>query len=105
VHIGDFLRESDTPPAIRATLYRAAALIPGVRLLGRTRDHAGRFGLGVAFTFHGRPAAELIFDQKTAALLGEEYFDRSGRLTSWSVYLKRKVVNALPSPHPAASKR
>src|SRR5205085_1097050 len=80
VHIGDFLRESDAPPAIRAALYRAAKLIPGVRLLGPTADHAGRFGLGVAFLAGAHPVAELIFDRRTAALLGEEDFTRSGVL-------------------------
>ena len=34
VHVGDFLRETDARPALRAALYRATALIPGVRLLG-----------------------------------------------------------------------
>jgi hypothetical protein len=97
VHIGDFLRESDTPPAIRAVLYRAAALIPGVRLLGPTRDHAGRVGLGVAWFSHGHPNHELIFSQHTAALLGESYFTVSGKLDTWTVYLESKIVNSLPA--------
>ena len=99
VHIGDFLRESDAPPAIRAALYRAAKLIPGVRLLGPTRDHAGRLGLGVAWFSHGRPDSELIFDRRTAALLGEGSFGRSGKLDQWTVYLQSKIVNRLPGAH------
>jgi hypothetical protein len=95
VHIGDFLRESDTPPAIRATLYRAAKLIPGVRYLGPTRDLTGRVGLAVAFFRHGQPQSELVFDQRTAALLRENYF-LAGKLTEWSVYLESKIVNSLP---------
>lgn len=95
VHIGDFLRESDAPPAIRAALYRAAKLIPGVRLLGQSRDHAGRTGLGVAWFSHGRPRLELIFDRQNARLLGESSFDPSGQ--SWTVYLESKIVNSLPS--------
>lgn len=97
VHIGDFLRESDTPPAIRAALYRAAELIPGVRLLGVTRDHNGRVGLGVAWFSHGHPQHELIFNQKTTALLGENYFTRSGKLDEWTVYLESKIVATLPA--------
>ncbi len=97
VHIGDFLRESDTPPAIRAALYRAAKLIPGVRLLGPTHDHAGRIGLGVAFFSDGKPRQELIFNQHTAALLGEGYFTSSGKLAEWTVYLESRIVNTLPA--------
>jgi len=97
VHIGDFLRESDTPPAIRAALYRAAALIPGVRLLGAVRDHAGRVGLGVAFFDHRHRTGELIFSRHTAALLGEDDFARSGKLITWTVYLQSKIVHTLPA--------
>ncbi|MDE3130036.1 MAG: CU044_5270 family protein, partial [Acidobacteriota bacterium] len=48
VNVADFMRESDVPPAIRAALYRAAALIPGVKLLGSRTDPVGQTGLAVA---------------------------------------------------------
>src|SRR5205823_5316640 len=32
--IESYLHDTDAPPAVRATLYQAAALIPGVQLLG-----------------------------------------------------------------------
>ena len=71
VHVGDFLRETDASPALRAALYRAAALIPGVELLGTVQDHLGRQGLGVALTTDG-VRHELIFNSQTAALMGEQ---------------------------------
>jgi hypothetical protein len=91
VHVGDFLRETDARPQLRAALYRAAALIPGVQLLGPVRDHLGRNGLGVAYRNH-----ELIFNPRTAALMGEQTIGGPG----WTVYLASRVVNQLPRRSP-----
>jgi hypothetical protein len=103
VHIGDFLRESDAPPAIRAALYQAAALIPGTKILGPRTDPVGRSGLGVAFVDdHGRVREELIFDQQTATLLAEEYFGPDGTLTEWTAYLRSEIVSSHPN-YPTAS--
>jgi RNA polymerase sigma-70 factor (ECF subfamily) len=102
VHIGDFLRETDAPPAVRATLYQAAALIPGIQLLGAVRDHDGRPGLGIAYPSQGPNAStgsssELIFDPQTGELLGEQGTGPE----YWAVYLSEKVVNGLPGTPPA----
>jgi hypothetical protein len=91
VHVGDFLRETDARPALRAALYRAAVLIPGVRLLGAVRDHLGRGGLGVAYRNH-----ELIFNPRTATLMAEQTIGDPG----WTVYLASRVVNQLPRSSP-----
>jgi hypothetical protein len=91
VHVGDFLRETDARPALRAALYRAAALIPGVRLLGTVRDHLGRSGLGVAYRNH-----ELIFNPRTAVLMAEQTIGDPG----WTDYLASRVVNQLPRRSP-----
>jgi hypothetical protein len=102
--IESYLHDTDAPPEVRATLYRAAALIPGVQLLGTVRDHDGRPGLGVALTFALRPGStepstyELIFDPKTGELSGEI---QTGALAGWTVYLRNKVVDSLPSKPPA----
>ncbi len=103
VHIGDFLRETDAPPAVRATLYRAAALIPGIQLLGTVRDHDGRPGLGVAYPSQGPYASkgstsELIFDPHTGELFGEQGIGPR----YWAVYLREQVVDALPGKPPAS---
>jgi hypothetical protein len=100
VHVGDFLRETDASPALRAALYRAAALIPGVRLLGTVKDHLGRAGLGVAFDSHGA-RHELIFDRRTAALMGEQDGAVGGLPADWAVYLQSRLVRRLPQPAPA----
>jgi hypothetical protein len=60
IHVGDFLQETDASPALRANLYRAAALIPGIQLLGPVRDH---FGLQPAHRGADGRAAERSPDQ------------------------------------------
>jgi RNA polymerase sigma-70 factor (ECF subfamily) len=101
VHVGDFLRETAAPPAVRAALYQAAALIPGVELLGTVRDHDGRPGLGIAYPGQGpdstQGSSELIFDQQTGELQAEE---ASGPGGYWAVYQPEQVVDALPYPPP-----
>jgi hypothetical protein len=97
VNVGDMLRESDAPPAIRAALYRAVALIPHVQLLGMRTDPAGQTGLAVDFPYpSGKPQSVLIFDQRTAKLLGEEEYGSDGALTDWTAYLQSKIVSKLP---------
>ena len=71
VDVCEVLGQSNASPAPRAALYRAAALIPGVELLGTVQDHLGRQGLGVALTTDG-VRHELIFNSQTAALMGEQ---------------------------------
>jgi hypothetical protein len=98
VHVGDFMRETDASPALRAALYRAAALIPGVHLLGQVRDHLGRTGLGVAYDADG-DRHELIFNSRTSELMGEQDI-ASGSQGDWAVYLQTRVVNRLPHSPP-----
>jgi hypothetical protein len=95
-----YLKESDAPPAVRAALYQAAALIPSVQLLGTVNDHEGRAGLGIAVPFPGSPNStyELIFDPQTGELLAEQ---QTGAYGGWTVYLAEKVVDSLPSQPPA----
>jgi hypothetical protein len=71
VLVSDLLRETPTPPALRAAAYRVAAMIPGVELLGPVTDRAGRHGTGIAKTDREGVRSELIFDQRTATPLGE----------------------------------
>jgi hypothetical protein len=71
--IGDLLREASPPPKVRAALYQVAAELPGVELVGRVVDGAGRPGVAVAYTNPSsdlRSRLELIFDPTTAELLG-----------------------------------
>jgi hypothetical protein len=70
--IGDLLREDPVPARVRAALYRVAARIPGIQLVGMTHDGLGRPALDVALndSFDGN-REELLFDPRTANLLGE----------------------------------
>ena len=49
VQVGDLLRETAASPALRAALFKVAAGIPGVRLLGTVTDSEGRSGTAIAF--------------------------------------------------------
>lgn len=70
--IGDLLREDPVPARVRAALYRVAARIPGIRMVGLTHDGLGRPALDVALndSYDGL-REELLFDPRTANLLGE----------------------------------
>jgi len=114
VQIGDLLRETDAPPALRATIFTVAKRIPGVRLLGTVTDQAGRRGVALAYVNRiaakGRVPAQLdtsvlIFDPKTSKLLAEQTSVTDARtrktsLTSWTVYYVSGVVNSVTSTAP-----
>ena len=95
-NVADFMRLSDVPPVIRAALYHATALIPGVRSLGTQKTHDGQTGLGVAFYANGQPTHELVFDQQTGRMLGERYYDENGKPASWIDYVDQKIVGSVP---------
>lgn len=100
VHVGDLLRESDASPALRAAIYRAAATIPGVQLLGPTNDHIGRTGVGIGYPGAGT-LHELILDRHTSALLGEQTVSSAtGRVLDWSAYRTSKIVDGIPGRAP-----
>ena len=98
--IESYLQESDAPPAVRATLYQAAALIPTVQLLGTVRDHDGRPGLGIAVAAPDNPNStyELIFDPQTGEL---QAVQQTGAYGGWSLYQPEQVVDSLPAKPPA----
>jgi hypothetical protein len=100
VHVGDFLRESDASPALRAAIYRAAATIPGVKLLGSRTDHLGRRGVAIGFEGHGT-LSELILDPRSSALLGEQTIAvATGRLAGWAAYRTSRIVAGIPARAP-----
>ncbi|MFE4973249.1 CU044_5270 family protein [Kitasatospora sp. NPDC056651] len=68
--IGDLLAETWAPPQVGAALYRAAERIPGVTVVPSATDAAGREGVAVARTAHGRQT-QWVFDRTTYAFLGE----------------------------------
>jgi hypothetical protein len=62
------LAEAPTSAALRAALYRVLAAKPGIRLLGRTRDSIGRYGMAVAVDVQDIQR-EMIIDPSTGELL------------------------------------
>jgi hypothetical protein len=106
VIIGDLLRRTDAPPQLRASLYRVAAAIPGVELLGRVTDAAGRPGLAVGITSDATgwlERTELVFDPATSRLLGErtellervDWIDASPPVViAYSVYVAAGTVDS-----------
>jgi hypothetical protein len=76
VTIGDLIRETIVPPSTAAALYRAAALIPGVTLIGRVSNVEGQPGIAIAWT-SSQDRNEWIFDPATLQYVGERDYDMS----------------------------
>ena len=74
--VGDLLRQTVAAPQLRAALYRVAAGLGGVELVGSMTDRAGRTGKAVSMTndqsSRGLERRVLIFDPETSVLLAEE---------------------------------
>ncbi len=98
---GSLLQETGASPALRAAVYRAAALIPGVQVLGSVRDRRGRRGLGVAISTR-EEREELSFNRHTAALMGMQTTSTLPGLSGWTVYFTSRLIDALPARPPAA---
>ncbi len=114
--IGDMLRETYLPAALRATLYQVTGELPGVKLLGQVEDPVGRPGIGIAFTDRRRGTRhELIFDPRTSELLGEReslvrssaygFRAPSGTAIGYAAYLESKVVDSVGEKPPAGAGR
>jgi hypothetical protein len=103
VQVGDLLRETAAPPALRAALFQVAARIPGVRLVGTVVTPSGQRGTAIALTGAGprglETRHELIFDPVTSALVGEEdvFVDPTTHAETdltWTSYLASGVVDS-----------
>lgn len=100
--IGNLLREQLAPAKLNAALYRAAAKIPGVVVVDRAVDAAGREGIALAHVDQkSGDRTEWIFDRKTYAYLGSRgvqvkqvYGVKPGTVTESTAVLERAVVDA-----------
>jgi hypothetical protein len=103
--IGDLLREDPIPANVRAALYRVAARIPGIEVLGLARDGVGRPALAIALndTLDGM-RSELLFDPKTSRLLGERsvvvkpppaYHVKPGTVHAGATYITSGIVERI----------
>jgi hypothetical protein len=102
VIVTDMLRDVPMPTDLRGSVLRAAALIPGIRMVDRERDLAGREGVAVAFDSAGHRDA-LVFDRSTYELLGEndrqlrrdDYTDADpGQLVGGRAYVESGIVRS-----------
>ncbi|WP_239151901.1 CU044_5270 family protein [Virgisporangium aurantiacum] len=102
----DLVREAYLPPAQRAALYRALALIPGLELIENAQDAAGRTGVAVGYRDTARGLREeLVFDPATFQYLGEREFviDAAkaqapvGTQTASTALLSAEVVDTVPA--------
>jgi hypothetical protein len=73
VVVGDLLRESPAPPALREALYEVAANIPGVVVKGGYTDALGRTGTAVE-----RSGETLVIDPGNGQLLADIEGDPNG---------------------------
>jgi hypothetical protein len=111
--VGDLLRASGAPPALRAALFQVAVRIPGVTVVANARNHSGRLGTGLEYLSPVTSGPErgevdqreLIFDPGTSALIGElsAFVNRATHAATyltWTDYLKSFVVNSTTSVTP-----
>lgn len=72
VFIADLLRSGVVPADLRAALYKAAAMIPGVSITEGQANLDGRPGVAIGRTEEaGMMRQEIIIDPKTGQLIGE----------------------------------
>ena len=68
---GDVL-QAGASPTLRTALFRLIEQLPGIKLLGPTRDEAGRSGIGIALNDGKNLRYVLVVDPQTSAVLGEK---------------------------------
>jgi hypothetical protein len=91
------------PPEVSAALYRIIASLPGMRLIGQTRDPLGRRGVAVGYVFEHQPGrAELIFNPNTGIFLAERGISLdpkrthapAGAVVYWNAIEDERVVGS-----------
>jgi hypothetical protein len=110
--LGDILRETDAPPALRSAIFQVAAHDRGVRPVPHLTSYAGKPAVGVEYADRLPPGKgdysgygrmyQLIFDQQTSALLAERIIltnptTRARVVTSFTDYLVSGVVDSTSS--------
>lgn len=99
--VASLLTESPAPPRLRASLYRVASTLPGVRLAGEAADSLGRRGTAVEYpATNGWGYTRLIIAPSTGQLLEEENLaPRPGNKLPVVTYISTFVTEG---PAPAA---
>jgi len=103
--IGDALTEQIAPPAVSAALYRAAAMIPGVRVIADVVDVTGHHDIAVALN---NPVAtnEWLFDKSSLTYVGQQTISLkadqmgpAGTREGTQIILQSAVVDAPGDTH------
>ncbi|TVZ01774.1 hypothetical protein EAS64_30430 [Trebonia kvetii] len=97
--IGDLIREAIVPPRTAAALYRAAALIPGVTLVGHVTNAVGRPGIAIAWT-NSQGRSEWIFDRATLQFIGERDYDNNAHQVTGDTAILQQAFVAKPGQFP-----
>ena len=96
--VGDLLRESPAPPALRKALYEVAANIPGVKVVGHYKDALGRTGTAVE-----RDGETLVIDPNNGQLLADIQGNPNTGLSCGSGCVEYGAAYTYGSEGPAAS--
>jgi hypothetical protein len=96
--VGDLLRESPAPPALREALYEVAAGIPGVKLVGNYQDALGRTGTAVE-----RDSETLVIDPSNGQLLAEIQGDPTRGISCGNGCVEYGAAYTYESEGPATS--
>ncbi|GAA4668457.1 CU044_5270 family protein [Frondihabitans cladoniiphilus] len=103
VWIADTLRSGIVPAAVRASLYKAAALIPGVTLTPGAANLDGRTGVAIGRDEGDGTRQEIIIDPATGLVIGEREVllkdlgeMPAGTSMGWTA-VTTSVVDALPA--------
>jgi hypothetical protein len=103
VYIADTLRSGIVPADLRAALYRAAAMIPGVHVTDAQATLNGQSGVAIGHKEGGGIVQELVVDPTTGLLIGERSItsdpidDMPAGTVFESTSIVSSVVNSAPS--------
>ncbi|WP_028800157.1 CU044_5270 family protein [Streptomyces sp. 142MFCol3.1] len=105
-YLGGMLQES-VDPQTTAFLYRAAAQIPGTRVIPDAVDAVGRHGVAITLDGQAEDRQEWIFDKSTYAFLGfrdvtreDTVIGKAGSVIQTTAVLQRAVVDRVgEEPH------
>lgn len=103
ITIADTLRTGVIPADVRAALYKAAALIPGVTVVDKQATLNGKTGVAIGIQSpDGGARQEIIIDPDTGLMIGERDVSLkatadfpAGTATAWTA-VQTSVVNSAP---------
>jgi hypothetical protein len=95
--IGSVLASGIVPSDLRATLYRTAQRIPGVRLVDGVVNLDGATGRAVTRTTDGY-RIDLIIDPTTGHFIGRRTVTPTGQITDWTSLTSHLTTTPPPKP-------